>query len=511
MTPGHHEKIQTEVEGMSLNIPPGTWLGHPKGLFLLFTTEMWERFCFYGMRALLVLTLVAATESANPGFGMSRADALNLYGTYTFAVYAAAIIGGWLADAYLGQRKAVMIGGAIMAVAQFTLFAATPSNLTLFYVGLGLMCAGNGLFKPNISTMVGELYEQGDARRDAAFSIFYMGINIGGMVAPLVCGWIAEGSSGEGSGYGWRWGYFAAGVGMVLSVVIQYLFAQRYIGDVGVVANAKRSLDQAGGVKKPLTREERDRLRVIATMFIFVVMFWLAFEQAGGLMNIFAQDYTRREVSDSFTVPATWFQSVNGFFIITIAPLFAWLWVRLAAAGRSPSAPMKLAIGLVLTAVGFLCLVVGVYEIEHAQDSKASMTWLVLAYLFHTLGELCISPVGLSLMTKLAPLRLMSLVMGVWFLMPAVAQKLGGWVGAFSENAGEYGVVQNFASSAGISAEYAGILSVFAGIAVALVLFGIIMWMISGVMVDWMHGAEKLHDEPRADSKGDAKTAAQPA
>ncbi len=507
MTPGHHDKIQTEVEGMSLNIPPGTWLGHPKGLFLLFTTEMWERFCFYGMRALLVLTLVAATEGANPGFGMSRADALNLYGTYTGAVYASAILGGWLADHYLGQRKSVVIGGLLMAAAQFTLFAAVPGNLTLFYIGLGLMCCGNGLFKPNISTMVGELYPQGDARRDAAFSIFYMGINIGGMVSPLVCGWIAEGSGGEGSGFGWRWGYFAAGVGMVISVVIQLMFAQRYIGDVGIEANAKRSLAAAGGVKKPLTREERDRLRVVATMFIFVVMFWLAFEQAGGLMNIFAQDYTRREVTSSFTVPASWFQSVNGFFIITIAPLFAWLWVRLAATGRSPSAPMKLAIGLVLTALGFVCLVLGLYEIEHAQDAKASMIWLVLAYLFHTLGELCISPVGLSLMTKLAPLRLMSLVMGVWFLMPAVAQKLGGWVGAFSENAGEYGVVQSFASSAGISAEYAGILAVFAGIAVALVAFGAVMWLISGVMVDWMHGAEKQQPQASDDSKPVAQLA----
>lgn len=478
---------------MSLNIPAGTLMGHPKGLFLLFTTEMWERFCFYGMRALLVLTLVAATDATNAGFGLDPADALNLYGTYTGLVYATTILGGWVADNYLGQRKSVLIGGVLMAIAQFTLFAAVPSNLVLFYVGLGLMCAGNGLFKPNISTMVGELYEPGDARRDAAFSIFYMGINIGGMVAPLVCGYIAEGT-GPGEGYGWRWGYFAAGVGMVISVILQLMFAQRYIGDVGKVPSAKRSLTQGGN--EPLTREERDRLRVVFSLFLFVVMFWLAFEQAGGLMSIFAQDHTNRQVG-AFLVPATWFQSVNGFFIITIAPLFAVLWVKLSAAGRNPSAPIKVAIGLVLVALGFLCLVFGIFEMQHSGDRKASMMWLVLAYLFHTLGELCVSPIGLSLMTKLAPLRLMSVIMGVWFLMPAIAHKIAGWVGAFSNQAGDYPSVQNLAASFGITQAHSGLFAVFGGIGITLILFAILLWLISGTLVDWMHGAETPPPAPK--------------
>lgn len=482
---------------MSLNIPSGTLMGHPKGLFLLFTTEMWERFCFYGMRALLVLTLVAAVDGSNPGFGMSTGDAINLYGNYTAAVYALAILGGWLADRFLGQRRSVIIGGVLMAIAQFTLFAAVPGNLPMFYLGLFLMCCGNGLFKPNISTMVGELYEPGDARRDAAFSIFYMGINIGGMVSPLICGWL-----GESSGYGWRWGYFAAGVGMIISVVLQIVFAQRYIGDVGLVAAAKRSLAHGGGVKQPLTHEERDRLRVVFSLFVFVVMFWLAFEQAGGLMNIFAQDYTQRQMG-GLLVPATWFQSVNGFFIIAIAPIFAWLWVKLGSTGRNPSAPTKVAVGLVLVAVGFLCLVFGIFEMQSSPDGKASMIWLVLAYLFHTLGELCISPVGLSLMTKLAPLRLMSVIMGVWFLMPAIAQKIGGVVGAFSEHAGEYTAVQNFATSLGVTQGHAGILAVFSGIGVSLVLSAIVMWLLSGTLVDWMHGAETRHEEPAPVEFGD--------
>jgi POT family proton-dependent oligopeptide transporter len=473
---------------MNQKIPAGTWFGHPSGLFLLFWTEMWERFCFYGLRGILVLTLVAAVEGANPGFGLSRADALNLYGTYTGGVYATAILGGFLADRFLGQRRAVLIGGVVMAVSQFLLFAATPNNLTLFYLGLALMCAGNGLFKPNISTMVGDLYKQGDARRDAAFSIFYMGINIGGLVAPLACGWIAEGSGGD-TGFGWRWGYFAAGVGMIISVVSQLTFAQRMLGDVGRVASAARSLASGGNVKVPLTPVERDRLRVVFSLFVFVVAFWLAFEQAGGLMNIYAQDYVERQVG-AFLVPATWFQSVNGAFIILLAPVFALLWTKMAAFGRNPAAPVKVAGGLVLVALGFLCLVFGVLGIDGA-DGKSSMVWLVLAYFFHTLGELCISPVGLSLMTKLAPVRLMSVVMGVWFLMPAIAQKVGGWVGAFSENAGEYASVQQFATSLNVAPNHAGMLAVFAGIGVGLVGFAALLWLISGKLVDWMHGAEQ--------------------
>ncbi|MBI2380592.1 MAG: peptide MFS transporter [Gammaproteobacteria bacterium] len=480
-----------------MNIPPGTLMGHPKGLFLLFATEMWERFSYYGMRALLVLTLVAATDAANPGFGLTRGNAIELYGIYTGLVYFTPLIGGWIADNFIGQRKAVLLGGVLMAAGQFTLFASVPHSLSLFYVGLGLLIAGNGFFKPNISTMVGDLYTQGDARRDGAFTIFYMGINVGAFFAPLITSTL-----GESADYGWRWGYFAAGCGMSLSVLIQFFLAQRFIGDVGVVAGAKRSLAAAGGVKEPLTKEERDRLRVVAFLFVFVTMFWLAFEQAGGLMNIYAQDYTDRLLG-SFEVPAGWFQSLNPLYIVVFAPIFSWLWVKLSAANKNPAAPVKIVGGMLLTAVGFGFLLIGVFQMQGGEGMKSSMLWLSLAYLFHTLGELCISPVGLSLMTKLSPIRLASLVMGVWFLMPSVAQYLGGLVGAFSEHAGEYESVRNFAADLGVQLGHSGLLAVFGGIALALILFSVALWLLSGMLVDWMHGAEQpkdLNETPAKDA-----------
>jgi POT family proton-dependent oligopeptide transporter len=384
------------------------FMGHPKGLFLLFATEMWERFSYYGMRALLVLSLVAGVEAANPGFGWSQADALRLYGLFTGFVYFTPLIGGWLADNYLGQRKSVIIGGLVMAVGQFTLSAAIPGNLSLFYVGLVILVIGNGFFKPNISTMVGDLYPEGDARRDGAFTIFYMGINAGAFLAPLICSTL-----GEDPTYGWRAGYFAAGVGMMLSVVIQLVLAKRYLGDIGVKPAAQRALAQSGGTKKPLTPEETDRLRVIFMLFVFVVLFWAAFEQAGGLMNIYANEKTDRFIG-GFEVPAGWFQSLNPLFIVVLAPL----------------------------------------------------------YFFHTTGELCISPVGLSMVTKLAPLRLASLMMGVWFLINFVANWLAGIIGSYAESLGE--------------------LSIFSGLAITLFLFAAILWLLSGTLVRWMHGAEDV-------------------
>lgn len=458
--------------------------GHPKGLYVLFTAEMWERFSYYGMRALLVLTLVAATEAANPGFGMSDADALSLYGIYTGLVYFTPLLGGWLADNYLGQRRSILFGGILMATAQFTLFAATPHSLELFYVGLGLLIAGNGLFKPNISTIVGDLYPQGDARRDSAFSIFYMGINLGAFIAPLVTSTL-----GESADFGWRWGYFAAGVGMTLAVLTQAFFFPRYLGDVGIVPGAKRDRELTGGVKQPLSKVEHDRLRVILFLFVFVTVFWLAFEQAGGLMNIYADRYTDRVIGGT-EVPAGYFQSLNPLFILLFAPMFSFLWMWLNKKDKSPDAPIKVFTGLILTSIGFVFLILGLFEIQ--VSGKANMMWLILAYLFHTLGELCISPVGLSLMTKLAPLRLASLVMGVWFLMPAIANYLAGMVGAFSEKADQYEFSINLAQSIGLEPQYSGLLVVFGGVAVGLLVFAVILWSISGMLVKWMHGAERV-------------------
>jgi POT family proton-dependent oligopeptide transporter len=441
-----------------------TWLGHPKGLFLLFATEMWERFSYYGMRALLVLSLVAAVENANPGFGMSQAEALRLYGLFTGFVYFTPLIGGWLADNYLGQRKSVIIGGLLMAIGQFTLAAAIPGNLDLFYIGLVILVLGNGFFKPNISTMVGDLYPEGDARRDGAFTIFYMGINAGAFLAPLVCGTL-----GEDPELGWRYGYLAAGIGMVLSVIIQLAFARRYLGEIGVVPAAKRSLANSGGAHAPLTPDEVDRLRVIFMLFVFVVLFWAAFEQAGGLMNLYAAEKTDRMLG-SFEIPASWFQSLNPLFIVVLAPLFSAMWSGLGARGRNPSTPRKMVLGLVLTGIGFLAMVAAAFE--SAAGGKAAMSWLVIAYFFHTTGELCISPVGLSMVTKLAPLRLASLMMGVWFLINFVANWLAGIIGSYAETQGE--------------------LAIFGGLAGTLFLFAVILWLLSGTLVRWMHGAEDV-------------------
>jgi POT family proton-dependent oligopeptide transporter len=441
-----------------------TWLGHPKGLFLLFATEMWERFSYYGMRALLVLSLVAGVETANPGFGFSQAEALKLYGLFTGFVYFTPLIGGWLADNYLGQRKSVIIGGLVMAAGQFTLFAAIPGNLSLFYVGLVLLVIGNGFFKPNISTMVGDLYAEGDARRDAAFTIFYMGINAGAFLAPLVCSTL-----GEDPSRGWRYGYMAAGIGMILSVIIQLVFARRYLGEIGVVPAAHRALAQSGGKKAPLTADEIDRLRVIFMLFVFIVLFWAAFEQAGGLMNLYAADKTDRMLG-GFEVPAGWFQSLNPLFIVLLAPIFSIAWAGLGAKGRNPPTPNKMVYGLILTGIGFLAMVAAVYD--QAANGKASMMWLVIAYFFHTTGELCISPVGLSMVTKLAPLRLASLMMGVWFLINFVANWLSGIIGSFAEQLGE--------------------LAIFGGIAATLFVFSVVLWLLSGTLVRWMHGAETV-------------------
>jgi len=481
-----------------------TFLGHPRGLYLLFATEMWERFSYYGMRALLVLYAVATTTAANPGLGWGKGQALTLYAWYTGFVYFTPVIGGWLADNYLGQRRSVIIGGVLMALGQWALAApptvlgaappmtlpamgvAFPVSPWSFYLGLGLLIAGNGFFKANISTMVGALYRGGDARRDGAFTIFYMGVNLGAFIAPLVCSTL-----GEDPAHGWRVGFFAGGCGMVLSVIIQLLFAQRFLGDVGRVPSAQASLARSGRAKQPLTREELDRIKVIFVVFVFVMMFWAAFEQGGGLMNLFAADHTQRRIG-AFTVPTGWFQSLNPLYIVTLAPLMSMLWSRLAQRGANPSTPAKMYVGLVLVAAGFGFLIVAVFQMQSSPDGRAGMHWLVLAYLFHTLGELCISPVGLSMVTKLAPLRLGSMLMGVWFLINFCANTIAGYIGAFSEHLGEYAWMRSLAVSAGIHAQNAGLFGVFGGIAVALLTFALLLWLISGRIVCWMHGADRV-------------------
>ena len=451
----------------------GEFLGHPKGLFLLFGTEMWERFGYYGMRAILVLYLVAMTQDG--GFGWSNADALSLYGTFTMAVYLTPLFGGWLADNVLGQRKAIIIGGILMALGHFIMgiphSAVAGMQENVFYLGLALLCLGNGLFKPNISTMVGDLYNEGDKRRDGAFTIFYMGINIGGALGPLVAGYVA-------AVVNWQAGFIAAGVGMVISVIMQMLLSKKYLGDIGVVPAAKLSQAQsATGTKEPLTRIEKDRIKVIFTMSVFSIIFWMGFEQAGGLMNLFANDYTDRMLM-GFEIPASWFQSLNSLFIIIFAPLVAMIWLKLDK--REPNSPIKFAMALVFLALGFLTMMLALITEGSGEGSlQISMMWLVLFYLFHTLGELCLSPIGLSMVSKLAPLRLASLLMGIWFLCTAIANKIAGFVGSFL---GEGQEAMNNA------------MSIFIGLGATALISAAAMYMLSDRLVEWMHGAEGNHE-----------------
>ncbi|MGD8109632.1 peptide MFS transporter [Vibrio sp. TRT 17S01] len=438
-------------------------LGHPRGLFLLFGTELWERFSYYAMRAILVLYLTDTT--INGGLGWTTKDALDLYGIYTGLVYITPMIGGWLADNYLGQRRSILIGGALMAIGQFTL--AMPADMIGldavhgFYLGLALLICGNGLFKPNISTMVGDLYEEGDNRRDGAFTIFYMGINLGALIAGVVSGSVTN-------SFGWKAGFIAAGVGMIISLIMQMTLAKSWLGDIGTIPAAARDLQKKkSSQKEPLTKQEMDRLKVILVMGLFVIVFWAGFEQAGGLMNIYTQQYTDRMLG-SFEVPAAWFQSLNPFFIITLAPILAAFWVKLGP--KEPNSPTKFAFALFFLALGFLCMVGAVMEQGGDTTVKTSMLWLVGAFFFHTLGELCLSPIGLSLVTKLAPLRLASLMMGAWFGFNAIANYVAGLIGS---HVGELGA-----------------LPIFGGIAISATISGVILLLFSNTLVRWMHGAE---------------------
>lgn len=438
-------------------------LGHPRGLFLLFGTELWERFSYYAMRAILVLYLT--DQTINGGLGWSTKDALELYGYYTGLVYITPLIGGWFADNYIGQRRAVVFGGALMAIGQFTLaFPAHQYGLDIvhtLYAGLALLITGCGLLKPNISTMVGDLYNEGDHRRDGAFTIFYMGINIGSLLAGFVSGTVT-------SAYGWQYGFFAAGVGMLISLAIQLTMANSWLGEIGKVPAAQQARDaNKSTTNAPLTKKEIDRLKVVLLMGLFVIIFWAGFEQAGGLMNIYTQQYTDRMVG-SFEIPAAWFQSLNPFFIIVFAPIVASLWVRLGS--KEPSSPVKFAMALFMLALGFVFMIGAVLEQGGDTAVKTSMFWLVGAFFFHTMGELCLSPIGLSLVTKLAPLRLASLMMGAWFGFNAVANYVAGIIGS---HVGDYGAM-----------------AIFGGIAATAAISGVILLALSGTLIRWMHGAE---------------------
>jgi proton-dependent oligopeptide transporter, POT family len=462
-----------------------TFFGHPRGLSTLFFTEMWERFSYYGMRAFLIFYMTASVASG--GMGLSTATAAAVYGSYTSLVYLMCVPGGWMADRVLGQRKAVLYGGILIAFGHYSL--AVPSDPT-FYLGLALVILGTGLLKPNISVIVGQLYAARDIRRDAGFSIFYMGINLGAFLGPLVAGFLAQDPRFRAvlEGWGlnpnsaWHWGFGAAGVGMTAGV-IQYLLTSRHLGSAGVepggatsaalAAKFKRQaalwaggtiallvlvgLAAAAGVidlqpttfrdvtayslliitvvffatlflDRTWTREERGRLWMIFVFFVAAAIFWSVFEQAGSTLNLFADRSTRNQFF-GFSFPSSWFQSLNALFIITFAPIFAWMWVRLGT--RQPSSPVKFSIGLAGVGLGFVFLVPA--AMQAASGGLVSPMWLTAAYLIHTFAELCLSPVGLSSMTKLAPPRIVGSMMGVWFLGASIGNFLAGQMASFYE------------------------------------------------------------------------------
>jgi len=453
--------------------------GHPKGLYVLFVTEMWERFSYYGMRAIFVLFLTKALL-------YDKAFGSDIYGSYTGLVYLTPLLGGYMADRYWGNRKSIIVGGVLMAIGQFIMFLAgsfyenVDTSRILMMGGLTALILGNGFFKPNISTMVGQLYPKGDKRIDSAFTIFYMGINLGAFFAPLVCGFLGDtGNPGD-----FKWGFLAACFGMILSLILFIWLKDKYIvtpegKPIGAGPNNAREtsdVDTAAEVKsefssgqiitwllieaglfglffflgqgiigsfifslsiaapgfiisdKSLTKVEKQRIWVIYIVAFFVIFFWAAFEQAGASLTFFAEEQTNRNLMGT-VIPASYFQSINAVAIVIFASVFVAIWGFLGKRNLEPASPYKQAIGLFLLALGYLVIAIGVKGID--PSTKVSMMWLVSLYTIHTFGELCLSPIGLSMVNKLAPVKFASLLMGVWFLSTSAANKFAGTLSSY--------------------------------------------------------------------------------
>lgn len=467
--------------------------GHPAGLYLLFFTEMWERFSYYGMRAILILYLTKAYIEG--GLAIDTSQASLLYGYFTGLVYFTPLIGGWLADKFIGQRNAITIGGIVMMLGQFTLFAF--NSHTGMYAGLFLLIIGNGFFKPNISTLVGGLYPQGDSRRDSAFSIFYMGINLGALIAPLIIGLLTDNifstkdAAGNIVSYGYRYGFLAAGVGMLIGQVLFNSLAKKYLGNLGLrpghpsleTIKDTAILDQrnpaliegedavkGGGAEIVDPKAEKQRIGVIFIFFCFAVFFWAGFEQAGSSISLYTDKFIDRHFF-GYEIPTSFFQSINPIFIVALAPLFAAFWS--SKWGKKLSTPLKMGLGMVILGVGFFFMLGAVGQRKAQGDiadvaNKAGLMWLVMTYFIHTIGELCLSPVGLSVVTKLSPPRLASVLMAVWLLASSVANFIGGFLAATVEKLG------------------AG--EVFTYISGFVIVCGLILILLNKVIVRMMHG-----------------------
>ena len=439
-----------------------TLLGHPKGLFILFLTEMWERFSFYGMRAILVLFLV---DNVRGGFGWSEAAAIKLYGINIMMVYVLGIPGGALADRYIGQKAAVLWGGILQCIGHFLLALSSES---IFIVGLGFIAVGTGLLKPNISTMVGALYEKGDIRRDGGFTIFYMGINLGATLAAVIVGSVGE-------LYGWHYGFGLAGIGMLIGIST-FLSGQKHLKNVGRKPQ-KRNKEKTSSIASKrftFTKEEKDRLFVLFICFIAIYTFFVAFEQAGGLMNLYAKKYTNRYVL-GWEVPASMLQGLNPAFIVFFGLLVEMLWVKLTRRYKHISSLYKMGVGNIIVGVGFLFMVGAALQKESALTGQSNLSWLVVAYLFHTIGELCLSPVALSFITKVAPKRVRSSMMGIFFAVLGTA----GWT----------------ASELGAQAASSGDLMIFKLLFFGTVLLGILFIIFNKKLMRLTHGSEQATQE----------------
>ncbi len=478
--------------------------GHPAGLYLVFFTGMWERFSYYAMRGILVLYLTATW--LNGGLGYDEKFSTTVYGLATGLCYFTPLFGGWLSDRYLGQRKSIVVGGFIMVLAEFLLFApelftSTAANLTPeqlehnqligrigLFSGLFLLIIGNGFFKPNISSIVGDLYEPGDKRLDSAFSIFYMGINLGAVMAPLIVGLLADNVFAttyvDANGvtqitHGYRYGFLAAAVGVLVGQLLFVFLSNKYLGNIGIEPKgaAKAAESATEEVKVPLTRQEKERIAVIFIFFFFAVFFFAGMEQAGASFNLYANKYIDRNVF-GFEVPTAWLQMINPFFVIVLAPVFAYFWnTRL---GQALNTPLKMGLGLIVLGIGFWFMLIAGFQrgamwegglniVDNTDVTiKAGMIWMILTYFLHTIGELSLSPVGLSIVTKLSPARFASLFMGVWIMAAAFANMLAGLISSY--------VVELGAST------------VFASISVFVMVLGILMVSLNKVIERMMHG-----------------------
>jgi proton-dependent oligopeptide transporter, POT family len=446
------------------------FFGHPRGLSTLFFMEMWERFSYYGIRPLLVLFMTAAL--INGGFGFDRESASAIVGIYAAGVYLASLPGGWIADRWLGLRRSIWYGGVFIAMGHLCIALSAIFPRPVFFLGLIFIVIGTGLLKPNISAIVGDLYPEGGSRRDAGFSIFYMGINVGALVAPLVTGYLGE-------RVGWHWGFGAAGIGMVIGLITFRMRQNETLGPIGatpsgtpeqqrrvrlyaliglavvavivamamlgvftinpiIVATQMRNVILAMAVLyfaylffgAGLTSDEKKRIAVIGVLFVFATVFWSAFEQAPTSLNLFARDFTDRMLF-GWEVPTLWLQAANSVFVIVLAPVFGMIWIALGRRNRNPSSPAKFAFGLFFTGLAFLVMVVAANRVIAGGGGavRVSMLWLILSYFLQTIGELSLSPVGLSSMTKLAPRRFVGQMMGVWFMADALGNLIAGIVG----------------------------------------------------------------------------------